>query len=195
MTGRFLTSITLAAFVSGLAGAPLLAQQNAPQDSRNPQAGAGLTVPFTTTGTNNGGTVDVAGTFSINRFAAQNGRLFAVGMLAATVRDTVGLRSVMTEVAIPVSAINGGSAPRATGVIQPAASCGILHLELAPLNLDMLGLIVHLDRVALDMSAEASPGSLLGNLLCSVSGLLNSGSLAQNLNQLVGQLNQLVAAL
>jgi len=187
MNRRFLMSITLAALVSGLAGStPLLAQ-------RNSKDGAGLTVPFTATGTNNGGTADVAGTFTINRFANQDGKLFAIGTLAATVRDTVGVRSVITELAVPVSAINGASASSA--VITQAVSCGILHLELGPLDLDLLGLVVHLDKVVLDITAVPGAGNLLGNLLCAITGLLASGPLSQILNQLVDLLNQLIAAL
>jgi len=48
----------------------------------------------------------------------------------------------------------------------------------------------------LDISAEPGSGNLLGNLLCSIANLLNGGSpLTQVLNQLVGLLNQLIAAL
>jgi hypothetical protein len=190
MKRRLLTSITLAAFMSGLIGGPLLAQQTTQTAT---MSGTGLTIPFTATGTNNGGTADVTGTFSLIRFATQNGQLFAVGTLTATVPDTVGVRTVVQRVALPVTAINHG-APTATGVIQQA-SCGILHLELGPLDLDLLGLVVHLDRVVLDISAESGPGNLLGNLLCSIAGLLDSGPLNQILAQLVGLLNQLLGAL
>ena len=58
-------------------------------------------------------------------------------------------------------------------------SCAILHLELGPLNLNLLGLEVHLDDcadgpVVVDITGERGSGKLLGNLLC---GLLNSGRL------------------
>lgn len=62
-------------------------------------------------------------------------------------------------------------------------SCGILHLELGPLDLNLLGLLVELDNceggpVVVDLSAERGRGNLLGNLLCSVlrgNGRLNLG--------------------
>jgi hypothetical protein len=190
MMRRFLTTITIAALVSGFVGAPVLAQQQQNQTLD----GGGFTVPFTTTGTNNGGTVDVTGTFTIDKFANRAGQLVALGTLVATVRDNNTVRTVVTTAAVPVSAINHG-APTVSGVITPAATCGILHLELGPLDLDLLGLVVHLDRVVLDISAESGPGNLLGNLLCGIAGLLDSGPLAGIINQLVNALNLLLAAL
>lgn len=209
MTRRFLVSLTLAALVSGLIGAPVLAQVNAPGSSQqqalqqqpiqppNSQPpsrnGSGLTMPFATAATNNGGMADVAGTFTINRFGFQNGSVFAVGTLAATVRETVGVRSVITDTVLPVAVMNGGSAGT-PGFIQQPANCGTLHLELGPLNLDQLGLLMHLDRVVLDMSAQPGGGSLLGTQLCQINSVLGSG-VVQNVNQLLGMLNQLVATM
>jgi len=187
MTRRFLISITLAAVMSGLiGGAPLLAQRSFTD--------AGFAVPFSATGTNNGGTADVVGTFTIARFANQNGQLVAIGSVAATVKDAAGAaRTVVTNVALPVAAITSGAAGSPT--ITPQVTCGILHLELGPLDLDLLGLVVHLDRVVLDVAAESGPGNLLGNLLCGISNLLNSGPLPGILDQLVGFLNGVIAAL
>jgi hypothetical protein len=66
--------------------------------------------------------------------------------------------------------------------------CPILHLELGPLDLNLLGLRVQLNRVVLDITAIPGPGNLLGNLLCAVAGLLDGidlggvlGNLLQNL--------------
>lgn len=50
-----------------------------------------------------------------------------------------------------------------------AWSCEILHLVLGPLDLNLLGLEVHLNRVVLDITATSGPG----NLLCAVAGLLD----------------------
>ena len=71
-------------------------------------------------------------------------------------------------------------------------TCEILHLELGPLDLNVLGLLVHLDRVVLDITAQSGAGNLLGNLLCGIAGLLDSGGL---LSQLSTLLNQLLGAL
>ena len=70
---------------------------------------------------------------------------------------------------------------------QPT-TCPILHLDLGPLNLNLLGLTVHLDEVVLNVDAVPGPGNLLGNLLCAIAGLLDGvdlggilGNLLQNL--------------
>lgn len=57
-----------------------------------------------------------------------------------------------------------------------AGSCPILHLVLDPLDLNLLGLTVHLDQVVLDITAHSAPGNLLGNLLCAVAHLLDNGA-------------------
>lgn len=69
------------------------------------------------------------------------------------------------------------------------STCQILHLDLGPLNLDLLGLKVSLNKVVLDITAQSGAGNLLGNLLCSVTNLLNNPSgLAKVLNQIIGAL-------
>ena len=68
------------------------------------------------------------------------------------------------------------------------ATCPILHLELGPLDLDLLGLRVHLDRVVLDLTAVPGPGNLLGNLLCALAGLLDGVDLGGVLGNLLQQL-------
>ena len=60
---------------------------------------------------------------------------------------------------------------------------------LGPLDLDLLGLEVHLDQVVLDIVAQSGAGNLLGNLLCAVAGLLDGNGingLANLLNRLLG---------
>jgi len=61
---------------------------------------------------------------------------------------------------------------------QPPPACPILHLELGPVNLNLLGLLVQLDNcnngpVTVDITAVPGPGNLLGNLLCGLANLLN----------------------
>jgi hypothetical protein len=161
---------------------------------RNSKDGAGLTVPFTTNGTVNGASQTITGTLTITRFAAQQGALVAIGTVAATVPDGTGVRSFITQVALPVTATSG--AATGTDVFLQQVACEILHLELGPLDLDLLGLVVHLDQIVLDITAVPGAGNLLGNLLCAIAGLLDGGSpLTQILNQLVGLLNQLIEAL
>ena len=82
------------------------------------------------------------------------------------------------------------SAVAAPGVT--AASCDILNLVLGPLDLNLLGLEVHLNQVVLDILATTGAGNLLGNLLCAVAGLLDGGAA---LGQIAGLLNQILAIL
>ena len=79
--------------------------------------------------------------------------------------------------------------------IIPGGSCEILHLEVGPLFLDLLGLVVELDDcdagpVTVDITGETGQGKLLGNLLCGL--LEGSGTLTlgQLIDGLLGLLNQ-----
>ena len=58
---------------------------------------------------------------------------------------------------------------------------------LGPLYLNLLGLHVTLNQVDLNITAIPGAGNLLGNLLCSVSNLLNTQSILGN--TLTGLLN------
>ena len=77
-------------------------------------------------------------------------------------------------------------------------TCAILHLELGPLNLTLLGLNIVLDNcangpVTVDITAITGRGNLLGNLLCELLGgnLINLGTTLQAiLNQIIGLLTQ-----
>ena len=80
--------------------------------------------------------------------------------------------------------------------VQARRTCAILHLELGPLNLTLLGLNVVLDNcangpVTVDITAVTGRGNLLGNLLCELlgGGLINLGAtLQQILNQIIALL-------
>ena len=64
-------------------------------------------------------------------------------------------------------------------------TCRILTLTLGPLNLNLLGLRVQLNRINLRITAVPGPGNLLGNLLCAVAGLLDRpNALADLLNRI-----------
>src|SRR5215208_3424402 len=41
-----------------------------------------------------------------------------------------------------------------TNLLDASGTCQILHLELGPLDLNLLGLMVHLDQVVLDITAQ-----------------------------------------
>jgi hypothetical protein len=116
------------------------------------------------------------GTFNLTRFATDNNVLVAVGSISGTLTNATGQTlTVLKTVSIPVNAVTG--------------TCEILHLDIGPISLDLLGLNVDLSRIVLDITAEAGAGNLLGNLLCSVANLLNDPSgLAKLLNQILALL-------
>ena len=154
---------TLLAFSTALvAPAGALAQTTQRSPLAIPVTGAGPGSTFT-------------GTFQLQRFATQNGQLVASGLLTGIVTNTTtgAVASVARTVTMPAA------------VTQ--ATCEILHLDLGPLNLDLLGLVVNLNQIVLDITAESGAGNLLGNLLCGVAGLLDSpGGLSRLLNQILG---------
>lgn len=119
----------------------------------------------------------VRGTFQPKRFVVRNGDAYGVGILRATLRQTDGdvIGTVTRQITVPVR-----NATNPAGTARAMATCDILHLVLGPLDLDLLGLQVHLNRVVLDIVAATGAGNLLGNLLCAVTGLLdNTGLLGQ----------------
>jgi hypothetical protein len=123
------------------------------------------------------------GTLTVSSFTLVNGVLSAVGTLSGNVLNGAG-------------AVLGSITQAVTAPLQVAASCQILTLTLGPLDLNLLGLMVHLNQVVLTITAVPGAGNLLGNLLCAVANLLNGGGALQNLlNQLVALLNQILGAL
>jgi hypothetical protein len=62
--------------------------------------------------------------------------------------------------------LGGGPDPT---VAQQVPSCRVLNLILGPLDLNLLGLMIHLDRVHLTITARQG-GGILGDLLCSLAG-------------------------
>jgi hypothetical protein len=142
-----------------------------------------LTTTLTGTATDATGTVvgTVSSVLTITGFANQNGQLVANGTLVSTITNTItgATQTVTQSISIPVALASG--------------ACPILHLTLGPLDLNLLGLQVHLDRVVLDITAQPGPGNLLGNLLCAVAHLLDNpavptGGLAGLLNNLLANL-------
>ena len=144
----------------------------------------------------------VVGSFTPRKFVTKSGRLWAVGKLNVVTRGPgKDLHRVKYGVALPVkrgSVANVGSFGSGSRMPSAAAlgSCDVLNLVLGPLDLNLLGLKVHLDKVVLDITAVAGAGNLLGNLLCAVAGLLNGASAVGGLlNGIAALLNRLVAIL
>lgn len=131
------------------------------------------------------GTFGTAGTvrghYVPERSFVRNGVTVVQGDMTATLRRGNGtLVGVVHrhDVTLPVKApgAHSASAFTASQVAATAATCNILHLVLGPLDLNLLGLAVHLNRVVLDITAISGAGNLLGNLLCAVAHLLDNTS-------------------
>jgi len=120
------------------------------------------------------------GNFDLTRFVIRNGQLAAVGTLTGTVTNAAGQTVGAIAQTITLSLININ------------ATCDILHLELGPIDLNLLGLVVHVDKIVIDIDAQSGAGNLLGNLLCAVANLLNANG---PLSQLVNLLNQILTQL
>ena len=118
------------------------------------------TFPVSFVGTTAAGAVNFVGTLSIQKFDVQNNQVVAVGTLTGQVTGAVVGLVQNLLVTIPLIDAN-------------ADACEILHLELGPIDLNLLGLVVHVDRIVVDITAQPGPGNLLGNLLCAIAGLLD----------------------
>ena len=157
-----------------------------------------LSAPIT--GTLQDGTGSVDGLFNITKFAKRNGELVAVGRFTGTITDAAGkVTAGSKQIAIPLATapVAGADDVARNQQLAPAAapgplSCQVLDLVLGPLDLNLLGLKVHLDTVKLNITAEGGPGNLLGNLLCAVAGLLDGATglngILANLTKLLNQL-------
>ena len=136
----------------------------------------------------------VTGAFVPLGFVKRDGKLLVRGLVQGVVHERDGATSTFAKLKTArVKSIDGTPA-RAGARTTDRATCDILHLVLAPLNLDLLGLKVHLDRVVLDIVAQSGAGNLLGNLLCAVTGLLDGG-IGGALGRLTNLLNQILGAL
>jgi hypothetical protein len=146
-------------------------------------------VVATLTGTSANGTT-FTGNLEHARTFVRNHQLVLVGTLTGTFTNAAGETLGTVTQQIETTVLSAQSGQRHLAI--RAATCGILNLTLGPLDLDLLGLVVHLDTVHLVISAESGPGNLLGNLLCAVTNLLNGPAA---LNAVANLLNTILARL
>ncbi|WP_196240563.1 ABC transporter substrate-binding protein [Nocardioides anomalus] len=202
-SGRLLGLVALVVSAAlALTAAPGLAQAAAPTSDRGARSS---TVAHTDQGTMTsrvvGRTADgqkVTGSFTPLRVVTKQGQPAVKGLLQGVVKEGGGRTSTFSSLqTIPIKKIAGQpvDAKSAGAAVSSRAGCDILNLVLGPLDLDLLGLQVHLKQVVLDIVAVTGAGNLLGNLLCAVTGLLDGGPLAGLLGQLTTLLNQILAAL
>jgi len=128
------------------------------------------------------------GTFTINRFTSKNGKTYAVGTLKGRLKN----RSVTRRnVAVPATVARQGA--QASQITPTPNACTILSLTLGPIDLDLLGLRVRTNRIDLLIEGVPGAGNLLGNLLCTITGLLDPNTLTNG--QIVALLNAILAIL
>ena len=192
--GKLHTALIAGALTAtGLLGVatPAVAQPAATVEQQQAVKAPRGTLASTVTGTftdatGSAGVVD--GTFKPTRFTARNGKLLATGTLTANLVDAAGQKVGTTTRTVTLPVV----LPAQDAALAQAADCQILNLVLGPLDLDLLGLKVHLDRVVLDITAQSGSGNLLGNLLCAVAGLLDGGgslgAISALLNSILGLL-------
>ena len=107
-------------------------------------------------------------------------------LTASVVNGALQLSGTITGTGLPA-----GGTPFTAPIqdLQVGGTCSILDLDLGALHLDLLGLVIDLAPVHLDITAVQGAGNLLGNLLCSLAGLLDGpsplGGIAALLNRLL----------
>ncbi|UAL28915.1 hypothetical protein K8W59_13985 [Nocardioides rotundus] len=142
----------------------------------------------------------VTGNFVPLKFIKKDGTIRVRGLINGVVHNTDGSTQTFSALrTMKVAAMNGTPVTtQATSARQApsarAAACDVLKLRLGPLDLDVLGLKINLNRVVLDIVAQSGAGKLLGNLLCAVAGLLDGG-LSGLLGRITDLLNQILGSL
>jgi autotransporter translocation and assembly factor TamB len=166
------------------------------------------TAPVTGTVSKGGDEVGTfTGQFDLDHFVVKKGELFAVGTLTGEIEQTgkkakqVKNRRVTLPVDLDASNIsNADVAAMADGDVEASAlEVPVLHLVLGPLDLNLLGLHVHLNQVVLDITADPT-GGLLGSLLAFLAGLDLSSltgllALLGDIGDLADLLNMLISLL
>jgi hypothetical protein len=139
-----------------------------------------LTSVVSGTFTDAAGVGTFTGTFVPSGFTTDGNKMFATGVLSGNLVSADGTSQ-------PVAQTETMAVNQITAI-----GCEVLDLTLGPLDLNLLGLVVHLDRVHLNITAVPGAGNLLGNLICAIAGLLDGvGPIAQ----IVALLNQILALL
>lgn len=169
-----------------------VAESNAKEDgSARKSTGKYLSTPVQ--GTING--LPFTAEYHITEFIHENNQaLYAIATLhniageglPANVADLAG-----QQIMVPVQVPEEDARASASGRIV----CDILLLDLGPLDLDLLGLQIHLDEVVLEIVAEAGAGNLLGNLLCAVTSLLDGGAALAAIAELLNNIIDLIGTL
>lgn len=205
MRNRVVVSLLTLMIAVGLFATEAVAQGN-----KAPKAKAdGVVLPITGT-TSLGNAFN--GTFTLQRFASDgSGGILAVGVIsgsAVKADGTVG--TFVTTASLPVADPRSrpaafvpapsttrpvwdheAPAPAPGIVLAQAETCDVLNISIGAIDLNVLGLVIHTDPIALEISGdEAGP---LGAAICLV---LNAvGSIIGLLNAILGLLGGLTGGL
>jgi hypothetical protein len=173
------------------------------------QAPKALVLPITGMGS---GGVTFNGTVAVQRFVQRKGQVFAIGAVSGSVSGPAGPigTSIFLPVAFKVTVGSGPTARIERGLIHPASlsrpdygarvmlaqasTCGVLHLDLASVNLNLLGVVVTTTPVTIDINGDS--GGPLGNLVCAVLTTVNTVVGVVNLlNSILGLVTGLLGGL
>jgi len=118
----------------------------------------------------------LAVSYKIRKFVRQGSRLYAYGTTVGRYVRPGGATAATTRKPFkaPVTVL------RARGLSQGQGLCPVLDLTLGPVDLNLLGLIAHLDTVHLTLNADPNGGTL-GKLFCD---LVNKGKLTPQVQKL-----------
>jgi hypothetical protein len=155
--------------------------------------------------------VTFEGTVAVQRFVHRDGEVFAIGAVSGSLSGPAGPigTSLYLPVVFPVDVGPGRLAREERGFIDPASSapdygarlvlaqaqtCGVLHLELGAVNLNLLGAVVATMPVTIDINGDM--GGPLGTLVCAILRTLNTvAALVNLLNSLLGLVTGLLGGL
>ena len=156
--------------------------------------------------------VTFKGTVAVQRFVHRGDDVFAIGAVSGSLSGPAGPigTAVYLPVAFPVQVGNGQSARLEGGNIEPASAsahdygarvilaqgttCGVLHLDLGAVDLNLLGVAVTTTPVTIDINGDT--GGPLGNLVCTVLSTVNNVvGLVNLLNSILGLVTGLLGGL
>jgi hypothetical protein len=176
------------------------------EQERAPKA---LVLPLTGAGS---GGVTFNGTVAVQRFVQQDGQVFAIGAVSGSLSGPAGPigTAIYLPVAFPVHVGDGLTARAERGLIHPvslsapddgarvilaqASTCGVLHLDLGAVNLNLLGVVVATTPVTININGDT--GGPLGNLVCAILATVNNVvGLVKLLNSLLGVVTGLLGGL
>jgi hypothetical protein len=198
-------SVSLLALITiAVVLAPTAGRAEPPSEKSRP-----LILPLAGTAANG---VTFNGTVAVNRFVQKDGKIYAIGSVSGTVSGPAGPigTALSLPAAFPVHVGSGAVARVEQGRIHPASlstpangarlmlvqatTCGVLHLDLGAINLNLLGVVVTTTPVTIDINGDT--GGPLGGLVCAVLSTLNNVVGVVNLlNSLLSLVTGLVGGL